>query len=64
VPFVRLQALHVARDRVHAAMLEVSRFRPPSDPPITIKALPAGQDASADTLYEDSGRVLRQLIGL
>ncbi len=64
VPFVRLQALHVARDRVHAALMEVSRLRLASRPSITIKALPAGQDASADTLYEDSGRVLRQLIGL
>ncbi|MBZ4415298.1 hypothetical protein [Myxococcus sp. RHSTA-1-4] len=64
VPFVRLQALHLARDRVRAAVLEVSRLRFDSHPSITIKALPWGKDASADTLYEDSGRVLRELIGL
>ncbi len=63
VPFVRIQALHLARDRVRAALLEVSRLRFSSRPSIAIKALPWGQDASADTLYADSGRVLRELIG-
>jgi hypothetical protein len=64
VPFVRLQALHLARDRVRKALLEVSRLRFAARDSITIKALPWGQDASADTLYQDSGRVLRELMGL
>jgi hypothetical protein len=64
VSLVRLQALHLARDRVQEALREVSRLRFATRLSIDIKALPAGQDASADTLYEDSGRVLRQLMGL
>jgi len=64
VSFVRLRALHLARDRVQAALNQMSRLRFASQASIELKTLPPGQDASADTLYEDSGRVLRELIGL
>ncbi|HZH77135.1 MAG TPA: hypothetical protein VEY88_13980 [Archangium sp.] len=64
VPFVRLQALHVARDRVQEALQEVGRLKLKANLSIEVEALPPGQDASADTLYEDSGRVLRKLMGL
>jgi len=64
VPFIRLQALHLARDRVQEALREVSQLHFAAQLSIEVKALPPGQDASADTLYEDSGRVLRQLMGI
>jgi hypothetical protein len=64
VSFVRLRALHLARDRVQEALKQLSRQRFATQASIEIKTLPPGQDASADTLYEDSGRVLRELIGI
>lgn len=64
VAFRHIQALHVARHRVQAALSQMSRLQFLQGRHIEVKALPSGVDANADTLYTDSGRVLRQLVGL
>jgi len=63
VSFRDIKALHVARDRVRAATELMSRLHLFSGVDIEVIALPRGVDASADTLYEDSGRALRRLVG-
>jgi hypothetical protein len=63
VSYRELKALHVARDRVRAAVELMSRLHLFSGVDIEVIALPRGVDASADTLYADSGRALRRLVG-
>jgi hypothetical protein len=62
--FRHLQAVHVARDRVQAVRNQLRRLRPLKGLHIKVVGLPRKFSANADTLYEDSGRVLRKLVEL
>jgi hypothetical protein len=63
VSFRHIKALHLPRDRVQAALDLMSRLQLFAGINIEVIALPRGVDASADTLYEDSGRALKRLVG-
>jgi hypothetical protein len=63
VSFRHIKALHVARDRVRAVLDMTSGLHLLAGVHIEVIALPRGVNASADTLYEDSGRALKRLVG-
>lgn len=63
VPFARVRALQVPARRLRKAIAAARRLRWTSGYVPEVKSLRRGVAATPDTLYADSGRVLRELIG-
>ena len=63
LPFARVQAVHVPFRQARKAYDIASRMRWTSGFVPEVKTLRRGEEPTPDTLYVDSGRVLRELIG-